>query len=112
MASDSQGGIIRRTWTRLTRPSTHWSVLALLVIGAVVGFVATAGTQVMVELTGTDAFCGGACHSMQWVAKEHAASGHHVNRTGVTAGCHDCHIPHSYPAVLLYKTKAGIKIRE
>ena len=29
------------------------------------------GTQVMVAVTGTNAFCGGACHSMQWVAQEY-----------------------------------------
>jgi nitrate/TMAO reductase-like tetraheme cytochrome c subunit len=89
-------------------------VLALVLIGIVIGFVATAGTQVMVHLTGTDAFCGGACHSMQWVAKEHAASGHHANRTGVQAGCHDCHIPKDYPYLLWYKARAGTKdvIRE
>jgi len=23
------------------------------------------------------------------------------------AGCHDCHIPHSYPKILWYKAKAG-----
>jgi nitrate/TMAO reductase-like tetraheme cytochrome c subunit len=109
MASEPQGGIIRRTWTRLTRPSARWSVLALLVTGAVVGFVATAGTQVMVEVTGTDAFCGTTCHSMQWVAKEHATSVHAVNHAGVKAGCHDCHIPKHYPELLWYKAKAGTK---
>jgi len=105
----NEGGVLKRTWRRLTRPSARWSVLALLVLGVVLGFLATAGTQVMVHLTGTDKFCGGACHSMQWVAKEHAASGHQVNRTGVKAGCHDCHIPHEYPYLLWYKAKAGTK---
>jgi nitrate/TMAO reductase-like tetraheme cytochrome c subunit len=84
-------------------------VLALLVVGAVIGFVGTAGTQLMVELTGTNAFCGGACHSMQWVAKEYAESVHGANRTGVHAGCHDCHIPKNYPELLWYKAKAGTK---
>ena len=37
------------------------------------------------------------------------ASGHAVNRTGVSAGCHDCHIPHDYPQLLWYKAKAGVK---
>ena len=46
---------------------------------------------------------------MQWVAQEYAQSGHHLNRTGVTASCHDCHIPHQYPELLWYKAKAGIK---
>src|SRR3954462_6866564 len=109
MSSRGQGGFIGRTWHRLRSPSARWSVLALLVAGVVIGFVATAGTQVMVAMTGTDKFCGGACHSMQWVAKEHAASSHAVNRTGVKAGCHDCHIPHSYPHVLWYKAVAGAK---
>jgi nitrate/TMAO reductase-like tetraheme cytochrome c subunit len=104
-----EGGIIKRTWRRLRSPSARWSVLTLLVLGVVVGFIATAGTQVMVHMTGTDEFCGGACHSMQWVAKEHKASAHNVNRTGVKAGCHDCHIPRDYPHVLWYKAVAGTK---
>ena len=96
-------------WHRLSRPSTRWPVLVLLIAGLIIGAGAVIGTQVMVAVTGTDAFCGGACHSMQWVAKEHSQSVHVVNRTGVHAGCHDCHIPHDYPEVLWYKTKAGIR---
>ena len=96
-------------WRRLTSPSARWSVLSLLVIGLIVGAGAVIGTQVMVAATGTNDFCGGACHSMQWVANEYKASIHYQNRTGVRAECHDCHIPHRYPAVLFYKAKAGIK---
>ena len=96
-------------WRRLRRPSAHWSVLALLVIGIVIGFAMTVGTQVMVAVTGTDEFCSTACHSMQWVAREHRESVHGTNRTGVRAGCHDCHIPPHYPELLWYKAKAGIK---
>jgi nitrate/TMAO reductase-like tetraheme cytochrome c subunit len=109
MSSEPRRGLIGRTWHRLRSPSARWSVLALVVIGVVIGFVATAGTQVMVAVTGTNEFCGGACHSMQWVAKEYSASVHAVNRTGVHAGCHDCHIPHQYPELLWYKAKAGTK---
>ena len=100
---------IKTAWRALRSPSAKWSVLSLLVLGVVLGAVGVIGTQVGVELTGTNPFCSNACHSMQWVAKEYEASVHHVNRTGVKAGCHDCHIPHSYPAILVYKTKAGIK---
>ena len=71
------------------------------------GAAAVIGTQVMVAVTGTDQFCGNACHSMQWVAQEHRQSGHGANRTGVAAECHDCHIPHQYPQLLWYKAKAG-----
>ena len=104
-----RGNVIGRTWRRLRSPSARWSVLALLVLGVVIGFAMTVGTQVMVAATGTDAFCGTACHSMQWVAAEHRASVHGVNRTGVRAECHDCHIPHDYPYLLWYKAKAGVK---
>ena len=96
-------------WRRLRSPSATWSVLSLLLVGIVVGAAAIIGTQWMVAVTGTNEFCGGACHSMQWVDKEYKASIHYANRTGVRAECHDCHIPHHYPALLFYKAKAGIK---
>ena len=99
----------RGLWQRLTTPSARWSVLALLIIGLVIGAGAVIGTQVMVAATGTNKFCGGACHSMQWALQEYRQSVHFTNRTGVRAGCHDCHIPHQYPALLFYKAKAGIK---
>jgi nitrate/TMAO reductase-like tetraheme cytochrome c subunit len=108
MAND-QGGFIRRTWRRLRSPSARYSVLTLVVIGGLAGLVATVGTQVMVAVTGTDKFCGTACHSMQWVAKEHQASVHGANASAVRASCHDCHIPHDYPALLIYKVNAGTK---
>lgn len=107
MAEDSKNEG-RGWWKRLTSPSATWSVLALVVIGLVIGAVGVIGTQVMVAVTGSNQFCGGACHSMTWVAQEYRQSVHFANRTGVQAGCHDCHIPHSYPQLLWYKAKAGI----
>lgn len=101
-------GTIARVWTWLTSPSAKWSVLALVIVGVVVGAGGVIATQVMVAATGTNEFCGNACHSMTWVAQEYKQSVHFANRTGVQAGCHDCHIPHAYPALLWYKAKAGI----
>ena len=101
-------GLLKRAWRALTSPSARWSVLALVIVGLVIGAAGVIATQVMVARTGTNEFCGGACHSMQWVANEYKGSVPHVNRTGVTAGCHDCHIPHEYPELLWYKAKAGI----
>src|SRR5262245_18403695 len=46
---------------------------------------------------------------MTWVAQEIRKSIHFVNRTGVQATCHDCHIPHQYPQLLRYKATSGIK---
>jgi nitrate/TMAO reductase-like tetraheme cytochrome c subunit len=101
-------GFLSRSWRRLSTPSVKWSVLALVVVGLLIGAGGVIGTQVMVEFTGTNEFCGGACHSMQWVAQEYGQSGHHLNRTGVAAGCHDCHVPDHYPKLLWYKAQAGI----
>jgi nitrate/TMAO reductase-like tetraheme cytochrome c subunit len=107
--TDADRGVVSRTWRALRSPSARWSVLTLVIIGLIIGAGAVIATQVMVRATGTNAFCGGACHSMQWVAQEHKQSVHGVNRTGVGAGCHDCHIPHEYPQLLWYKAKAGVK---
>lgn len=105
----ARGGPLSRLWKRLSTPSARWSVLALVIVGLLIGAGGVVATQVMVAATGTNEFCGGACHSMQWVAQEYKQSGHYANSTGVRAGCHDCHIPHRYPALLWYKAKAGIK---
>jgi len=110
MAGDpGGGGVIKRAWRCLASPSPTWSVLALVVIGLLIGAGGVIGTQVMVAATGTTEFCSTACHSMQWVAKEYKQSIHYANPKGVQAGCHDCHIPHTYPAILWVKAKAGIK---
>jgi len=104
-----QRGPVKRAWHRVRTPSTRWSVLALVLLGLLVGAIAVIGTEVMVHVTGTDEFCGAACHSMQWVAKEHRESIHGANRTGMRATCHDCHIPREYPELLWYKAVAGTK---
>lgn len=96
-------------WRRLCTPSARWPVLALVVIGLLIGAGGTIGTQVMVAATGGNEFCGGACHSMQWVAQEYKQSVHYANPTGIRAGCHDCHVPDHYPNLLWYKAKAGVR---
>jgi len=109
MAGEDRATVRRGLWQRLTSPSAKWSVLALLILGLALGALGVIATQVVVAATGTNAFCGGACHSMQWVDREYRESGHYSNRTGVRAECHDCHIPHQYPQLLWYKAKAGAK---
>ena len=104
-----QPGLVARTWQRLRSPSARWPLIALVVVGALIGAIGIIGTQVMVHVTGTDAFCGTTCHSMQWVAQEHRESIHGSTRTGMVATCHDCHIPRDYPELLWYKAVAGTK---
>lgn len=109
MADPRPPGIVRRFLRWLFSPSARWSVFALLLVGGIAGAVSVVGTQVAVHVTGTDEFCGNACHShQQFVYPEHKLSGHYSNRTGVRAMCVDCHVPHNYPAKLIYKAKAGV----
>jgi nitrate/TMAO reductase-like tetraheme cytochrome c subunit len=105
----SQGGIVRRFFRWLFSPSASWSVAALLVVGLVLGVTTVAGSQVALHLTGSDEFCGNACHSHEkFVFPEHKLSAHYTNRTGVRATCSDCHVPHNIAAKVLYKAKAGV----
>jgi nitrate/TMAO reductase-like tetraheme cytochrome c subunit len=109
MALPNEPGRVRRFFRWLfTRPG-GWTALVLLGGGVAFGAVATIGTQVALHLTGTDEFCGNACHShAQFVFPDHKTSVHYSNRVGVRAGCSDCHVPHTYPAKIFYKTRAGI----
>jgi cytochrome c-type protein NapC len=110
MADAKPPGPIRRALRWLFSPSARWSVFALLAVGLVFGAVGVIGTQVAVAMTGTNEFCGTACHSHEkFLYPEHQQSSHYNTRTGVRATCSDCHIPHDYPAKLFYKAKAGIR---
>lgn len=110
MAEQGKPGFLRRLTRALFSPSARWSVFALLVLGLGIGFVSTVGTQAALAWSGTNEFCGTACHShAQYVYPEFKASVHGSNRTGVQAGCSDCHVPHGYPEKIIYKAKAGIR---
>jgi nitrate/TMAO reductase-like tetraheme cytochrome c subunit len=110
MADSQNPGVVRRFFRWLFSPSARWSVFALLLVGGIAGAVAVIGTQVAVHVTGTDEFCGTACHSHEnFVFPEHKESVHYNNRTGVRAMCVDCHVPHHYPAILFYKARAGVR---
>jgi len=110
VAEARPAGRFRRAWRWLFSPSARWSVFALVAVGLVIGALGVIGTGVMVAATGTSEFCGTTCHShQQFVYPEHQQSVHYNNRTGVRASCTDCHVPHHYPAKLIYKAKAGMR---
>ncbi len=101
---------LRRFFRWLFTPSASVSVFWLLLIGLLAGAAATIGTRAMVHATGSVEFCGGACHSMrEFTMPEYRQSVHFSNRTGVRAGCSDCHVPHDYPQILFYKAGAGLR---
>lgn len=98
----------RRLFGFLFRPSARLSVLVLLLLGIGLGSAAVIGTQVAVHATSTNEFCVG-CHEMNTPLVEYQDSIHHKNRSGVRAGCADCHNPHDYPEKLWVKAISGAK---
>lgn len=69
---------------------------AALLVGVVGGGLAclagAAAIYVGAVYTGTTEFCV-SCHSMRAPYEEYRRSSHFLNRSGVRAGCPDCHVP-------------------
>jgi len=100
-------GRIRRMWDALRRPPVRMSLGAVLIIGAVSAWVAWGSFVYVIEETSTNNFCANACHEMNISFAEYSKSIHGHNRTGVTATCADCHIPHTMVKKVIRKTEAG-----
>jgi cytochrome c-type protein NapC len=96
---------------RIIKPG-FWSrrlVLGTTVSGAimffVVGILFWGGFNTGMEATNTPDFCIG-CHEMRDnVYEEYLPTIHYSNRTGVRAGCPDCHVPDPW----IYKIKRKIE---
>lgn len=100
----------RRWWAKLRRPSTRFSLGALLAIGFVAGIVFTAGFNTAVEATQTENFCR-TCHEMRdTVFVEFHRTAHHSSRSGVRAECADCHVPKSFGPKMVRKVAASREV--
>ena len=99
-------GLIRRTWSTLSRPSVRYSFGTLLVAGVVVGVLGWGAFNWSMELSNTESFCV-SCHEMRnTVYKELQETVHFTNRTGVRATCSDCHVPKEWHYKLIRKVQA------
>lgn len=97
-------------WRWLTKPSATTSVLTLLVVGIVIGVAGWIAFNGTLHATGTNEFCGTACHShAEFIYPDYKKSVHYANPTGVSAGCSDCHIPKEFFPKLYTKATAGIR---
>lgn len=102
--------------TTFTKPS-FWSrrlILGTTVAGAVVFFVVGiifwGGFNTAMEATNTTEFCIG-CHEMEDnVYQEYTPTIHYTNRTGVRAGCPDCHVPRPWVHKVVRKIKASREV--
>lgn len=89
-------------------------VLGTSVAGAVVFFVVGiifwGGFNTGMEATNTTEFCI-SCHEMEDnVYQEYTPTIHYSNRTGVRAGCPDCHVPRPWIHKMVRKIKASREV--
>ncbi len=100
----------------INKPS-FWSrrlILGTTISGAVIFFVVGilfwGGFNTAMEATNTTEFCIG-CHEMQDnVYQEYTPTIHFTNRTGVRAGCPDCHVPKPWIHKIVRKIQASKEV--
>lgn len=91
---------------KLIKPSSKYSILALLCIGIVIALTGVvAGTKTL-DYFSTTEFCV-SCHTMQQNYEEYKQSIHYKNPTGVRAECVDCHQPKDFTGKIWRKMGAA-----
>ena len=97
------GGI----WGSLKRPSSKYSLGAVLLVGVVVGVIFWGGFNTAMDATNKEGFCI-SCHEMREnVYEEYKDTVHYSNRTGVRATCPDCHVPKEWTYKMIRKIQAS-----
>ncbi|MGY0218245.1 pentaheme c-type cytochrome TorC [Endozoicomonadaceae bacterium StTr2] len=97
---------MKKLWAFLTTPTGRYSVITLLLVGAI-GMASLIWTgHKSLELTGSVEFCT-SCHTMEPVYKEYKQSVHFSNAAGVQAICSDCHMPQDMTGQILRKIGAS-----
>jgi len=97
----------KKCWAALKRPSSRYSLGAILLLGFVVGIIFWGGFNTVVEATNTEKFCI-SCHEMKTnVYVEYQDTIHFSNRSGVRAICTDCHVPKEWTHKMLRKIQAS-----
>ena len=103
--ADQSVGWLRRMWRTAWRPSSRYSLAALLVLGGLGGVIFWGGFNTFMEYTNRLEFCT-SCHSMAQPYEEYKQSVHFSNASGVRAICSDCHVPKDWTAKLVRKIQA------
>ena len=97
--------MFRKIFDLLRKPSTQFSLGALLIGGFVAGIMFWGAFNWAIEGSNSIVFCT-SCHEMSWVNEEYEASPHFSNPSGVRAICSDCHVPKSWGAKVARKIEA------
>jgi len=84
-------------------------ILFVLCIGALIGFLSSYTTAVIVEKTAGKEFCA-QCHTMEPMAQAYSMDVHGGNnKQGIVVKCVECHLPHNTLIGYLFeKSKTGI----
>jgi cytochrome c-type protein NapC len=102
--------LLKRYWQVIRRPSVHFSLGTLVIVGFIGGVLFWGGFNTAMEFTNTEAFCTG-CHEMRDnVFAELKSTIHYTNRSGVRAKCSDCHVPHAWTDKIARKMQASKEV--
>lgn len=83
-----------RLRNRCTRLAARRPAVIPLAGGVLLGAMLTASLPGIIHSSDSNEFCL-SCHEMaQTPYRDYVQSSHYRNRTGVRAGCADCHLPH------------------
>jgi cytochrome c-type protein NapC len=97
-------------WGVLRRPSSVFSLGALVLAGFVAGIIFWGAFNTALEFTNTEGFCT-SCHEMRAnVFEELKTTVHYSNRSGVRAHCPDCHVPHNWTDKIARKMQASKEV--
>lgn len=80
-----------------------------MLVGVFVGIAGLFAFDTTMKITSTDEFCV-SCHEMQTALTTLKTTNHFANRSGVVAGCGDCHIPHATVPKILRKIEAAREV--
>lgn len=101
---------VKRWWAFVSRPTARLSLGVLFIAGCVSGVILWGGFNWAMESTNTMEFCT-SCHEMRDnVYQELKQTIHFKNRSGVTAICSDCHVPHPWFLKMRRKIQASNEV--
>lgn len=83
--------------------------MGVLALGIVLGIVGLLTFDWTMHATSTDAFCT-SCHEMQIPLAQLEKTSHFSNRSGVVAGCSDCHLPQEFIPKMVRKVEAAREV--
>ena len=102
---------IRQLIQFLLSPSIKYSVLAILLVGLVVGIGSVIAFEITMTVTNTEAFCTESCHEMTdnpgYMLQ---GTTHFMNKSGVRPTCSDCHVPREFIPKMIRKIEASREV--